>query len=134
MSPSTYTITLSPAANDHGTAIAIIGTFVRLFALWVAPPDGEDAPEVMYDRVGAPELPLAEMFDDAFTAIARDGAGAVEVGVRLQKALASLSAIDHPGMREEARRHADIALERAEMALGLPGDLARLKQVRRDLA
>lgn len=30
---------LSPAVNDPGTAIGTIGTFVRLFALWIAPPD-----------------------------------------------------------------------------------------------
>lgn len=61
---------LSPAVNDPGTAIDIIGTFVRLFARWAEPGEAE----IRYDRVLVPELSAVDMFDDAFTAIARDGA------------------------------------------------------------
>lgn len=111
---------LSPGINDPGTAIAIIGSLVRLFVLWSEPLD--ELPAQEYDRVEVPELSMDDMFDDAFTAIARDGAGSVEVALRLQKALKSLSSLDHPAMREAAMRHARLALARAEKSLDLPED------------
>jgi uncharacterized membrane protein len=70
------------------------------------------------------------MFDDAFTAIARDGAGAIEVAGRLQKGLASLASIENEAMRAAALHHSQMALARAENALQLPEDL----QIVRDLA
>ncbi|HUS96804.1 MAG TPA: DUF2254 domain-containing protein, partial [Hyphomicrobiaceae bacterium] len=83
---------LSPAVNDPGTAIAILGSFIRLLAFWVEPADDGVNTEVHYDRLHVPSLSLNDMFDDAFTAIARDGAATVEVGIRLQKAFRSLAA------------------------------------------
>lgn len=120
---------LSPAVNDPGTAINIIGVFVRLFALWVAPPDesGKKA-DVKYDRVRAPSLSLDDMFEDAFTAISRDGAGDVEVAIRLQKALISLSTVD-AALAAAARRHSALALARAELALKLPSEIARVREL-----
>ena len=87
---------LSPAVNDPGTAISIIGSCVRLFALWARPLDEDDAGDPEFDRVHVPGLSVSAMFDDAFTAIARDVAGMVEVGVRLQKAFLSLAWLDDP--------------------------------------
>lgn len=54
------------------------------------------------------------MFEDAFAAIGRDEAGAVEVIVRLHKALQSLASVGDPSMRDAAMRHARMALGRAE--------------------
>lgn len=122
---------LSPAVNDPGTAIVIIGRFVRLFAAWAEPVDEDEKVEEKYDRVIVPALSLAEMFDDAFTAIARDGAGAVEVGIRLQKGFLSLSMIDYPGFREQARRHSGLAVERAMSRLSLQEDFTRIERVAR---
>lgn len=122
---------LSPAVNDPGTAIVIIGRFVRLFAAWAEPVSDDEKTEEKYDRVIVPTLALAEMFDDAFTAIARDGAGAVEVGIRLQKAFLSLSTLDFPGFPEQARRHSIVALERAKDGLSLPDDFSRVERIAR---
>ncbi len=118
---------LSPAVNDPGTAIDIIGTFVRLFAGWSEPIEKGDTREC--DRVEVPEISLRDMFDDAFTAIARDGAGAVEVVSRLQKALESLASIENGTMRDVAKRHARLALARAEKALTLPEDLEIVREL-----
>ncbi|MGH0035678.1 MAG: DUF2254 domain-containing protein [Myxococcota bacterium] len=118
---------LSPGINDPGTAIAVIGSLVRLFALWSEPLEQPPTPE--YDRVEVPELSVQDMFDDAFTVIARDGAGSVEVAVRLQKALRSLSSLEHPPIREAAMDHARLALARAEKRLDLPEDLALVREV-----
>ena len=96
---------LSPAVNDPGTAIGVIGTFVRLFALWSEPVEEGDARISECDRVEVPKISLRDMFDDAFTAIARDGAGAIEVAGRLQKAFESLSSIGDAEMRDAAIHH-----------------------------
>lgn len=117
---------LSPGINDPGTAIAIIGSLVRLFALWGAPQDERSAPE--FDRVEVPELSIRDMFDDAFTAIARDGAGSVEVVVRLLKALKSLASTGDPAIRDAAKAHARLTLARAKNAMEISEDLALVRE------
>ena len=116
-------------AEIAGTAIVIIGSFVRLFAKWVEAGAQQEKPEVLYNRIIVPPLELAELFDDAFTPIARDGAGTVEVGIRLQKAFLSIAALDYPGMNVEARRHSRLALERAKHKLPIQEDLDRVEQI-----
>lgn len=134
---------LSPAVNDPGTAIGIIATLVRLLST----PDhagegaangkgklspGEASPgeasKAVHSRIRVALVSPRDMLDDAFTAIARDGAAIIEVGVSLQQALAALAADDDPGLRDAARAHAALALARAELALTLPHDLATLRQ------
>ncbi len=120
---------LSPAVNDPGTAIAIIGRFVRLFALWTEPVKEGDKQDIECDRVAVPEIALGDMFDDAFTPIARDGAGTVEVSVRLQKAFESLASIGITALRDLAIYYARLARARAENALVAPEDLEVLRKV-----
>ena len=67
------------------------------------------------------------MFDDAFTATARDGADVIEIVVRLQKAFISLSSLGHAELKDEAYRHSELALARAELALKLPQDIERAR-------
>tara|TARA_R110001606_G_scaffold361754_7_gene515388 strand:+ start:309090 stop:310352 length:1263 start_codon:yes stop_codon:yes gene_type:complete len=122
---------LSPAVNDPGSAIKIIGTMVRLFALWNEPAKEEDKVAPEYDRVAVPKLSMRDMFDDAFTSIARDGAGMVEVAVRLQKALHSLAAIGNAETRDAAIYHGDLALERARKSLDIEEDLAAVRDAAR---
>lgn len=114
---------LSPAVNDPGTAIDITGTLVRLFTGWAAPVDPNQMRPRVFDRVELPELSVEDLFDDAFTAIARDGAGTAEVAIRLQKALRSISTLPDPRVRTAAVRHSRLALARAESALTLSHDL-----------
>lgn len=120
---------LSPAVNDPGTAIYIIGAFVRLFALWSEPVEKGDTRTCEFDRVEVPEISLRDMFDDAFTAIARDGAGAIEVAGRLQKAFESLASIGDVAMRDAAIHHSRMALARAENVLELPEDLQVVRKL-----
>lgn len=114
---------LSPAVNDPGTAIDVIGTLVRLFTLWAKPPEKTETSSPLYDRIAVPELSPDDMFHDAFTSIARDGAGTIEVVVRLQKAFQSLAALNDTGVQEAANSHSRMALERAESALSFSKDL-----------
>ncbi|MBZ2208241.1 DUF2254 domain-containing protein [Massilia soli] len=118
---------LSPAVNDPGTAIGIITTLTRLLSS--RPVDAEEREhKTPHDRVSVVPVSARDMFDDAFTAIARDGAGLVEIGVLLQQALAALGSDSDPAIRAAARAHADLALARAELALTLPQDLAAVRQ------
>lgn len=108
---------LSPGINDPGTAINVIGTMVRLFTLWQSPLEKDRVMPINYNRVLVPRLIMDDLFDDAFTAIARDGAAIVEVSIRLQKAFCALAETDDPAMVAAARKHSRMALERSERAL-----------------
>ncbi|MEN3951185.1 DUF2254 domain-containing protein [Iodidimonas sp. SYSU 1G8] len=115
---------LSPAINDPGTAIDVIGTMVRLLIRFDRDL-AESDPEVIYDRLHAAPIDCAEMIEDAFRPISRDGAALVEVGIRLQKGLASISHAS-PTLRPAALRMSDEALERARGGLSLPADIAEV--------
>jgi uncharacterized membrane protein len=121
---------LSPGINDPGTANQIIGRLVRLFVTWteLIQDDGGE-PNAKYERVRVPCPSLMDMFDDAFTAIARDGAGTVEVAVRLQEAFLSLASVGDAELAAAAQHHSRLALSRAESALTLPDDLARVRKL-----
>lgn len=118
---------LSPAINDPGTAIDVIGTLVVLFVLWSTPAEARDEDAPHYDRVEVPELSVRDMFDDAFTPIGRDGAGMVEVMVRLQKGLGTLAALGNAQIREAAEHHGRVALKRAQNALNVAEDVAAVQ-------
>jgi uncharacterized membrane protein len=116
---------LSPGINDQGTAVDVIGRGVRVLSHLArsTPPD-----EPKFARVFAPGLSVADLLDDFFTPIARDGAAVVEIGTRLQQALASLGRLGDAAVTVAARRQAELALKRAEAALTLPDDWLRVRQ------
>ncbi|QUS35065.1 DUF2254 domain-containing protein [Falsirhodobacter algicola] len=118
---------LSPAINDSGTAIDVIGRGTRLLLLWAEGLAKTEPRPPRFARVVVPDLVAADLFDDLFTAIARDGAGVVQVQIRLQKALAALGGASHPEYPGLARDHALSAFARAERAMDHPGDIARLR-------
>lgn len=122
---------LSPAVNDPGTAIDIIGTLVRLFTIWAEETKKVDATAVEFDRVAIVEISLNDMFDDAFNAIARDGAGTIEVAIRLQKAFHSLASLGDDEIKDVSIAHAQFALRHAELALKLPEEIETLRRVPR---
>ncbi len=118
---------LSPAINDPGTAIDIIGRTVRVLSIWVNG-EREQKNEVSFRRIHVPEVSIGDLFDDLFNPIARDGAAFVEVQIRLQKALRALATMD-PRYAKHAARHAQMALERAEAALLLGSEKMRLREL-----
>jgi uncharacterized membrane protein len=120
---------LSPAVNDPGTAIDIIGTLVRLFTLWNDKSDDDENSDVEFDRVFVPELAINDMFDDAFNGIARDGASLIEVDIRLQKAFASLASLGDEPMKEISKAHAQLAYSHAKRSLELPEEVAKLRKI-----
>ena len=72
-------------------------------------------------------LPCAT-FEDAFAAIARDGAGLAEVHIRLQKALAVLGGLGDAEFRLAAQRQSREAMVRAEAALSFAPDIERVRR------
>ncbi|WP_227663373.1 DUF2254 domain-containing protein [Marinobacter halophilus] len=119
---------LSPGINDPGTAINVIGTLVRLFTLWQSPLEQDQMLPITYDRVSVPELTTQDMFDDAFTAIARDGAGIVEVSIRLQKAFFALAETGNQSLVAAAKKHSRMALARSEYAMSLQDDIDAVRK------
>lgn len=118
---------LSPAINDPGTAIQIISSYVRLFSLWAEPIYSKKQENKIYDRIAVPELAIEDLFEDAFRPLARDGAGNIEVTLRLQKAYTSLYAIDNYAIKKAALHHSYHSYERAAIAMDFEEDLKKLK-------
>ncbi|QIE43047.1 DUF2254 domain-containing protein (plasmid) [Rhodobacteraceae bacterium SC52] len=106
---------LSPAVNDPGTAISVIGRIVRLLSDW----PNHETPEICFPQMHVPRILAEDMLVDALRPVARDGADNIEVQVRLQKALASLRSTAPDDFEDPAARLACEALERANRA-GLP--------------
>ncbi|MFN4171541.1 MAG: DUF2254 domain-containing protein [Pseudorhodobacter sp.] len=120
---------LSPAVNDPGTAIDILGRAVRLLTPWAE----KQEPKLEFSRVGVPPLRLSDAFEDVFSPIARDGAGVFAVQIRLQKSLLVL--IRHAP--EVFGRAAGLMSEEAMTRcrdLMLPSELDRLEAVASEIA
>ena len=75
-----------------------------------------------------PAIRIEDLVCDAFRWIARDGAGQLEVQIRLQKALRSLAAHDPVRFGEAARAMSHEAFARAKIGLALPGDVDILER------
>lgn len=118
---------LSPAVNDPGTAIDIIGSLVRLLVQWSSECKDNSSAHVKFDRVEMPDLDVKDVFEDAFGALARDGAAAVEVGIRLQKAYLVLSGLGDTAMTDTSVEHSMLALRYAEKSLMLEEEVNRVR-------
>jgi len=111
---------LSPAVNDPGTAIRVIGSAHRVLIDLVDTDLAEDRPD--YPRVHVPDLAIADLFTDVFRPIARDGAAMVEVQLRLQATLKAL-AIHAPATFAAASiDHLAAARDRAHAAMAHVAD------------
>lgn len=124
---------LSPGLNDAGTAIDVIGRMVRLLTRWSDACAETDAAPVC-ERILVPPLRTSDLFDDAFTPIARDGAGIVEVQIRLQKALAALHALGGEENCAACRRHSELALAQARQAMTLDAHRERVEAAAKAIA
>lgn len=120
---------LSPAVNDCGTAIDIIGTLVRLFTGWSKACHERTNQQVKYDRVSLKPVSVNQMFDDAFNAISRDSASYVEVVIRLQEALYSLTLLGDESMSQTAIAHAKLSYRYAAESLVLKEEREALQAV-----
>jgi len=117
---------LSPAVNDPGTAIDVVGTLTRILAER-GKPWREGKHEIRCPRLTLPEIEPTDIIADAFRGIARDGAGFLEVQVRVQKSLATLAAVDPQLFGKAAHEMSKEALERASRAMTQEGDIALVR-------
>ena len=118
---------LSPAVNDPGTAIAVLGAGVRVLTDYC---DGhsESEAKARFDRIYAPEISHAEMLEDFITPIARDGAGLLEVQARLQRGLEMIALANRELFGEPAKRLSALYLKRALDKLDSPLERGRLER------
>jgi uncharacterized membrane protein len=119
---------LSPALNDPGTAIDVLGRAVRILSYCSEQSVAEMQNDPKYLRVHVPALALDDLFDDIFAPIARDGASLIEVQMRLQKSLLLLAG-QGTELAQSARRQAQFALRHAEVAMVLEEDRQRLRDL-----
>ena len=120
---------LSPATNDPGTAIDVIGRTTRLLSLWARGDSASPAEAPKYPQVHVPPLNTADLFEDAFMLMARDGAGLIEVQLRIQKSLLALARMGDESFQAAARTQSRMALERAQTVMTLEADKARLREL-----
>ncbi len=116
---------LSPAVNDPGTAIAVIEASARVMLRLTDHRTRDGAP--LPARVHVPAIHLGELLNDWCRPIARDGAAIVEVGIRLQKALAALARHAGP-VRSLIKQEAHDAAERAKAAMTSERDRDLIEQ------
>ncbi len=119
---------LSPAVNDPGTAIDVIGRQARLLSAWSQDRDEAAGTPPDYPRVGVMRLTDADLFEDAFNLIGRDGAAQIDVMLRLTKTLAALRDCGPDAARRAAGVQLAVAVDRARAALASPHDRDRLER------
>ncbi|MFP8964950.1 DUF2254 domain-containing protein [Pokkaliibacter sp. CJK22405] len=120
---------LSPAVNDPGTAIKVLGAQLRMLECWARTVrESRDQLDVCYDRIYVPAIDINDFFMDAFNPIARDGAAFIEVGLRLQRVLQGLCEMGFDSYKEPIRFHAELAMERGGHGMTAETDKALLRQ------
>lgn len=118
---------LSPAVNDPGTAIDVIGTGLRVLMPWVKSRKKANH-TVKYPHVYVPALQTADLLEALFNPISRDGAGMIEVVIHIQKALAGLGEAGDAACTECAGNYAQLSYKRALKSLTLEEDIERLSK------
>ncbi|MFC5526188.1 DUF2254 domain-containing protein [Rhodanobacter ginsengisoli] len=120
---------LSPAINDPGTAIDIIGTVTRLLCEWAEARQTTPAEELRYPRVHVRALDEGDFFEDVYAPLVRDSAGLLEVAIRLHKSLATLGQLGYAPYRAAALAQTGRALQFSAKRLSLDSDQQRLLDI-----
>jgi uncharacterized membrane protein len=120
---------LSPAINDPGTAIDIVGTVTRLLCGWAKARQQGEPEDIRHPRIHVRALDERDCFEDVYAPLARDSAGMLEVAIRLHKSLATLGQLGYPAYRKPAVEQAGRALQLSAEALTLPADQQRLVEL-----
>jgi len=118
---------LSPAVNDPGTAIDIIGRGIRSLTCWGRLQAVTQSQASECAQVHVRTLRVDDLFDDFFAPISRDGAALQEVNVRLIKALTCLAQINPRVFQSSSSRHAKRLLEHADSGLLIQQDKDALR-------
>lgn len=111
---------LSPAVNDPGTAIEVLGSGLRVLLAYADEHDQAEAPRCRH--IHAPDLDIDEVFASFFNPIARDASTIVEVQMRLIAVLEALAARSPKLFGTAAGENARQAVERVNRAMAAPHD------------
>ena len=122
---------LSPAVNDPGTAIQVMTIMTRLLVGDLEMSDRDTSQT--FDRISMIELDQAALISDGFDPISRDGAGMLEVAVRMQKLLHIIANNCNPVIAKAAISQAHVALQRATKRLEIERDVRLLTEAHRSL-
>ena len=118
---------LSPGINDTGTAIDVMTRLTKILCLFRD--ETHCAKDAKYSRVYVRKMDAAELIDAGFGTLARDGAGLIEVQIRLQKAMRSLATHGDAAMQAAASDFSASTFQRASEAMTFEGDRVRLEKV-----
>lgn len=124
---------LSPATNDSGTAIDVIGRGVRVLTQWARPQPSAFKLE-QCELVYLHAVKIDDLFDDFFGPICRDGAGLIEIDIRVLKALIALSHISPTLFQQPCAKHVALLIQRADNALALQQEKDQLGSLAKALA
>lgn len=119
---------LSPAVNDPGSAIDVLGRLQRILSSWRQPVEAT----LDYPDVFVPPLSPGEVLEEVFRPIARDGATIIEVQIRLHKVLRNLRIVAPEAFGEASCKMSQYALEHARAQGMTQADLATLQAVQQD--
>ena len=108
---------LSPGINDPGTAINILNLQLKVLAHWIAVKRETADQAVEYQHLSMLPISADELITDSFGPVARDGAGILEVNIRLQKVLQALARMGEPEFKQAAQAMSVVALEVANAML-----------------
>ncbi|MEO7917162.1 MAG: DUF2254 family protein [Dokdonella sp.] len=123
---------LSPAVNDPGTAIQVMTIMTRLL-IRKPTPSNDDISSLKFDRVSVVELDQASLISDGFDPISRDGAGMLEVCIRMQKLLGIIAKNSNSTIAHAAVAQAKIAVQRAKKRFEIERDVRLLDQIHQTL-
>ncbi len=115
---------LSPGINDPGTAIDVITRIGRILSKYKD--ETQNEAETKLAHLYVPPIDPADLIEDGFGALARDGAPVVEVQQRLQAVLSGLMRHPDDGLNRAARAAAENHLRRALQSTDFAPDRARL--------
>ncbi len=115
---------LSPGINDSGTAIDVIHRIARILSNYED--ETTKTPEDLLDRLYVAPLDPADLLEDAFGSLSRDGVEVVEVQQRLQVTFSGLRWHPDKELSACAREAAEVALERALRACDFAADRERI--------
>ncbi|MEE4349313.1 MAG: DUF2254 domain-containing protein [Pacificimonas sp.] len=117
---------LSPAVNDPGTAVQVITSGVRVFQNYCS--GIEQRADPTFHHLTMDDVDHGELLEDFFAPIARDGAGLLEVQLRVQKGLEMIALAHREHFGNSAKKIAALSLKRALKELDGPLEQTRLKK------
>lgn len=115
---------LSAGINDAGTAIDVISRIGRI--MWIYKDEASVEPETLLGHLYVRPLEPADLLECGFGAVARDGAGTLEVQQSLQRTFANLMQHQDEDLAQAARAMAGDMLARGLQSISFEPDRAAL--------